>query len=435
MPKEEHLSRGNSARTLRSADRAITAAVGAVAGILLSRNFFFTERKIAEPVEPDFAVGDAEFTRTVSQLFGPPIVQRNLVTPLRNGCEIFPAMLQAIREATRSITFENFVWNEGRLAMEFAKTFVERAKAGVRVHFLQDALGCAELYGPSMRMLRNSPVELEIFRLYGLTRINQRTHRKLLVIDGRVGFIGGAAISDDWEGNADRPNLWREMQYCVEGPVVSQMQQAFLENWMETRGCVLLGDNYFPELKPAGDQMCQVFKSSATEGADSARLMLLLSLAAAQKSIRIANAYFLPDNMVIDTIVKARRRGVDVEVIVPGEHTDQMLVREVGRNRWKSMIRAGVRFFEFQPSCFHCKYMIVDDCWSTVGSANLDDRSLRLNEEANLNVLDASFARQHVQIFEDDKAASREITLAEWENRPVREKIRGTAGSVLRSQL
>jgi cardiolipin synthase A/B len=424
-----------SSNSLRWADRLLTATIGAAAGVFLARNFFFSERKIKEKIKPDFAVADPEFARTVNQLFGPPLLDGNSVTPLCNGCQIFPAMLRAIMDAKRSITLENFVWTEGHVTMQFAEALAARARAGVRVHILQDAIGCAELTGRSMQMLRDSPVELEIFRLYGLTQINQRTHRKLLIIDGKVGFTGGVAIADDWDGDADEPEHWRDMQYRIEGPVVGQLQQAFHENWMETRACVLLGDDYFPELKPVGNQRCQAFKSSATEGADSARVMLMLSLAAARHSIRIANAYFLPDDLVIDTIVDALDRGVDIEVIVPGEMTDQHLVRKVGRQRWAKMIRAGARFYEYQPARYHCKYLVVDECWSSVGSANIDDRSLRLNEEANLNVLDRDFALRHLQIFEEDKACSRQITLEEWENRPMSEKVAGTMGGLLRSQL
>ena len=421
--------------SLHLADRLITLAAGAAAGILLSRNFFFSERKITQEIKTDFAAGDPEFARTVSQLFGPPLVDGNSVTPLRNGQEIFPAMLRAIAEAKRSITLENFVWSEGHVTMQFADALAERARAGVKVHMLQDALGCGCLNGPSMQTLRECPMDLEIFRLYGITQMNQRTHRKLLIIDGQVGFTGGVAISDDWDGNADRPQRWRDMQYRVEGPVVGQLQQAFHENWMETRACVLLGDDYFPELKPAGNLQCQAFKSSATEGADSARLMLLISLAAARHTIRIANAYFLPDDLTITTIVDACRRGVKVEIIVPGEKTDQELIRKVGRSRWDKMIHAGARFYEYQPSRYHCKYLVVDECWSSVGSANMDDRSLRLNEESNLNVLNHDFAMEHIRIFEEDKAHSREITVEEWEARPLSEKIAGKLGTVLRSQM
>jgi cardiolipin synthase A/B len=425
----------SNASTLRLGDRLITATLGAAAGIFLARNFFFSERRIKQEIKPDFATCDPEFARTVSHLFGAPLVDGNSVTPLRNGCEIFPAMLRAIAEAKRSITLENFVWTEGKVTMQFAQALSERARAGVKVHILQDAIGCAELWGPSMRVLRESPAELEIFRLYGLTQINQRTHRKLLIIDGQVGYLGGIGISDDWDGNADEPHHWRDMQYCVEGPVVAQMQQAFHQNWMETRACVLIGDDYFPELRPVGTQRCQAFQSSATEGADTARIMLLLSLGAARHSIRIGNAYFLPDDLIIQSIVDACRRGVSVEIIVSGELTDQEMARQVGRNLWNSMIHAGARFYEYQPSRWHCKYLVVDECWSSVGSANIDDRSLHLNEEVNLNVLDRDFAQQQLRIFEEDKSRSRLISLEEWESRPMREKIAGAVGGLLRSQL
>ena len=428
------MSRSN-AGALRLRERLITATIGAGVGIFLARNFFFSERKIKQDIKPTFAAGDPEFARTVSQLFGPPLVEGNSVTPLSNGCAIFPEMLRAIAAAKRSITFENFVWSEGKVAMQFAQAFSERARAGVKVHILQDALGCAELWGPSMQVLRNSPAELEIFRLYGLTQINQRTHRKLLIVDGKVGFLGGVGISDDWDGNADQRDHWRDMQYRVEGPVVAQMQQAFHENWMETRACVLIGDDYFPELRPVGTQRCQAFQSSATEGADTARIMLLLTLGSAKHSIRIANAYFLPDDLLIQSITEACLRGVNVEIITSGEQTDQKVARKVGRHRWGEMIRAGAKFYEFQPSRWHCKYLVADECWCSVGSANIDDRSLRLNEEVNLNILDCDFAREQLRIFEEDKSRSRLVTLDEWEHRPVGERITGAIGGLLRSQL
>jgi cardiolipin synthase len=213
------------------------------------------------------------------------------------------------------------------------------------------------------------------------------------------------------------------------------MQQAFIDNWLETRATLLHGADYFPKLECEGTKLCQVFKSSAGEGSDSARLMLLVSIAAARKSIRIANAYFIPDALFQQTLLEARERGVKIEIITPGTDTDAQLVRAVGKMRWKRLLEAGVRFYEYQPARFHCKYLIVDDCWASVGSANLDNRSLSLNEEANLNVLDKDFVAEHSRIFDDDKAQSREITLADWHARPWREKVRGTAGSVLASQM
>ncbi|HEY1084622.1 MAG TPA: phospholipase D-like domain-containing protein, partial [Prosthecobacter sp.] len=255
------------------------------------------------------------------------------------------------------------------------------------------------------------------------------------VVDGQIGFVGGVGFSDLWDGHGNQPKHWRDTQYEVEGPVVAQMQQAFLDNWMQTRARVLHGDDYFPELSPCGDKHCQIFKSSVSEGADSARLMFLLSIAAARESIRIVNPYFVPDMLVLRLLKKARERGVSVEIIAPSEKIDQKVVRYVGRARWGGLIKAGVRFYEFQPALLHCKYFVVDGQWVSVGSCNLDDRSLCLNEEANLNVWDRDFARHHLEVFEEDKKRSREITWEEWRNRPMAEKIIGHAAGIFRSQL
>ena len=362
---------------------ALSAAAGAAIGILVSRNFLENEKKIRHLIHTDFGAGEPPFIRAMSDLLGPPLLPGNAVTLLQNGAEIFPAMLEAIRAAKQSVTFENFVWREGRVTRLFAEALAERAAAGVEVLLLQDAFGCVGLHGPSLNLLRRSAVKVEIFRWLQMSRFNLRTHRKLLVVDGRVGFIGGAGIADVWDGNIESPHQWRDTHYRLEGPVVAQAQRAFMENWMQTRARVLPGDRYFPALAPAGEKLCQVYKSSASEGADSARVMFLLSLASARRSIRIANAYFLPDDLTICTLLEARRRGVAVEVITPGEHIDQQVVRLVGRGRWGPLLRAGVRLHEFQPARYHCKYMIVDDCWVSAGSANFDNRSFRLNDEAN----------------------------------------------------
>ncbi len=412
-----------------------TALASGLLAVLLSRNFFEYEKKISQLIETDYGVADAPFSRTVSHLLGPPLLEGNAIDILQNGDEIFPAMLHAIRSAKRSITMENFVFAKGNVSDQFAATMAAQAKAGVKVHFLQDAMGCDCLHGSAIQLMKRAGVEVEIFRYLHLTQFNERTHRKLLIIDGRVGFIGGVGISDDWAGNGNQPTKWRDTQYRVEGPAVAQLQQAFMDNWLQTRACVLHGDDYFPALTPVGDITAQGFLSSACEGADSARLMFLFSIAAARKTIRIANAFFIPDNLMIRTLVAAAKRGVQIEVIAPSDLNDQHLARLVGRSRWRRMYKAGVRFYEFQKALFHCKYMIVDDCWTCVGSCNLDDRSLRLNDEANLNILDSRFAAHHVEIFERDKAASTEITFKEWKHRPWREKISGHLGNVFRSQM
>ena len=412
-----------------------TAAVSSLVTLLISRNFFPPEKKIRHRIGADYSAGDEVFARIMSNLLGPPLLEGNQITPLENGDEIFPAMLTAIRSAQETITFENFLFKEGEVSDEFAEALSERARAGVKVHFLQDALGCNCLHGRAMRLMKRAGVEVEIFRFVHLTSINFRTHRKILVIDGRVGFIGGVGIADNWRGDGRTRGLWRDTHYKVLGPAVAQLQQAFLDNWVQTRAELIHGELYFPPLERAGTETCQAFKSSAGEGSDSARLMLLVSIAAARQWIRIANAYFIPDDLCVSTLVEALERGVRVEIITPGPDIDARIVRAVGKTRWKPLLEAGARFYEYQPARFHSKYFLVDGCWASVGSANLDNRSLSLNEEANLNVLDEDFVTEHARVFDEDKSLSREVTLRDWHNRPLSEKIRGRLASVLRSQM
>jgi cardiolipin synthase len=410
------------------------AAVSSLATMFVAHNFFPDEKKIRHRIHAHYAAGDDEFVRTMGQLLGPPLLEGNNVTLLQNGDEIFPAMLGAIRSARRTITFENFLFKEGEVADAFSQALSERARAGVKVHFLQDALGCDCVHGREIREMRAAGVMVEIFR-FAKFSVNYRTHRKLLVIDGKLGFIGGVGIADDWRGNGRTRGLWRDTHYKVEGPVVAQIQTAFMDNWLETRAELLHGDDYFPKLERAGEDMCQAFKSSAGEGSDSARLMLLVSIASARKHIRIANAYFIPDALTRRTLLEALGRGVKIDIITPGTDIDAQLVRAVGKTRWKPLLEAGARFFEYQPGRFHCKYLLVDDCWASVGSANLDNRSMSLNEEANLNILDCAFVQRHAEIFEEDKSHSREITLADWHARPWPEKIKGRLASVFRQQM
>ncbi len=411
------------------------AAAGSLATLFISRNFFPAEKKVMRRIAADYGVGDDAFVRTMGNLLGPPLLHGNAVTVLQNGDEIFPAMLEAIRSARRTITFENFLLTEGQISDAFAQALAERARAGVKVYFLQDAMGSNCLHGRAMELLKRAGVHVEIFRFIHFMTINFRTHRKLLVIDGKLGFIGGVGISDDWKGDGCTRGLWRDMQYRVEGPVVAQLQQAFIDNWLETRAELLHGEDFFPKLEPAGELTCQAFKSSAGEGSDSGRLMLLVSIAAARKSIRIANAYFIPDDLSRRTLIEALHRGVEVEIITPGPDIDAQTVRAVGQARWKPLLEAGARIYEYQPARFHCKYLLVDDCWASVGSANLDNRSASLNEEANLNVLDGDWVGAHARIFDEDKRHSREITLADWHRRPWRDKLKGRLASVLRQQM
>jgi cardiolipin synthase len=355
-----------------------------------------------------------------------------------NGDQFFPAMLDAIRAAQRTVAFETFIYWDGEIGRQFSDALVERARAGVKVHVMLDWLGTKKIDPEAVRSMTDAGVEVERYhplRWYNLRRANNRTHRKLLIVDGTIGFTGGAGIADLWTGNAQDPDHWRDSHFKMEGPVVAQCQAAFMDNWLKTRSRVLHAEEYFPELKPQGACRAQVFMSSPSEGSESARLMYLLSIASAGRTVRIASAYFVPDGLSVQTLVDACRRGVTVEIIVPGEHIDTALTRRASRSRWGPLLEAGVAIYEYGPTMYHCKVMIVDDLWTSVGSTNFDNRSFRLNDEANLNVYDADFARQQIGAFERDKGRSRRVSLQEWQQRPWTEKLKERAAGLVRSQL
>ena len=406
--------------------------------VLVVANLSSSEKRIEHEIEHLYAVGDPQFVRSMGTLLGPAILTGNRVTALRNGDEIFPAMLEAIRSANRTITFETYIYWSGAVGKEFSDALTERARAGVKVHVLLDWVGSGKMDDDMMRSMEAADVEVVKYhplRWYNMGRLNNRTHRKLLVVDGVVGFTGGVGIADNWLGNAQDEEHWRDSHFRLEGPAVAQMQTAFMDNWIEARGRVLHGDLYFPELQSVGPHAAQLFKSSASEASESVRLMYLLSIASAVKSVRIANAYFVPDSLAVATLVAAQRRGAQVEIIVPGRHTDATVVRRASRSRWGPLLEAGVAIYEYQPTMYHTKVMVVDEAWTSVGSTNFDNRSFRLNDEANLNVLDAEFASGQVRMFELDKARSKRLTLEWWRSRPWHQRAREHLAALFRLQL
>jgi cardiolipin synthase len=371
-------------------------------------------------------------------LLGPAIVDGNRVEALRNGDEIFPSMLDAIRHAERTIDFESYIYWSGDIGRQFADTLSERARAGVTVHVLLDWVGSNKMDKALIDEMQAAGVNVRRYhepRWYDLDKLNNRTHRKLLIADGRVGFTGGVGIAPEWTGHAQDRDHWRDTHFRAEGPVVAQMQAVFLDNWVKATGEVAHGAAYFPPLGPAGPSKAQVFSSSPSGGSESMELMYLLAITAAERSVDLEMAYFVPDELARDAIVDAVRRGVRVRIIVPGEQVDTETVRHAGRALWGDMLQAGVEIHEFQPTMFHCKVMVVDELLTSVGSTNFDDRSFRLNDEANLNIYDEAFARRQVQIFEADLARSRRITYADWQQRPFVEKLWGYASRVLGPQL
>lgn len=416
----------------------ISAVILTALAVLFAVNLSSGEKKIVHEIPHLYSVTDEQFARSMGSLLGPSMLGGNKVDPLINGDQIFPAMLEAIRGAQRSVTFETYIYWSGAIGKQFADALSERAKKGVKVHVLVDWVGAGKLDDSLLDSMKAAGVEVEKFRplfWYNLGRINNRTHRKLLVVDGRIGFTGGVGIADLWSGNGQDAQHWRDSHFRLEGPAVAQMQSAFMDNWIKTRSLVLHGEAYFPELAPVGTEVAQVFKSSADEGSESVRLMYLLSIAAARQRVRLANAYFVPDDLSVQTLIAARKRGVNVEIIVPNEHTDSELVRKASRSRWGPLLEAGIDIYEYQPTMMHCKVMVVDDLWTSVGSTNFDNRSFRLNDEANLNVLDAGFAQRNSAQFEKDKLKSRKISLEEWRQRPWTEKFMGWASGLLRPQL
>ncbi len=415
----------------------ITIAVTVVLTIV-SLNLRTGEKQIRYAVTHEFTVKDPEFLRSMGQLLGPAILPGNRIMALHNGDQIFPAMLAAIRDARQTITLETYIYWSGEIGEKFSAALSERARAGVKVHVMLDWAGCSKIKGKYLEEMKAAGAEVERYHpihWHTITRINNRTHRKLLVVDGRVGFTGGVGIADQWTGHAESKDHWRDSHFQLEGPAVAQMQAAFTDNWIKTRARVLFGPEYFPELQPLGDSLAQVFKSSRGEGSESVRLMYLLSIASAEHSIRLQAAYFVPDDLAIAAFICARRRGVKVEIILPGQHTDEHLVQHASRHLWNDLLDAGIEIHEYQPTMYHCKVLIVDEIWVSVGSTNFDDRSFRLNDEVNLNIYDAAFAARQVQMFEQDLGKSRRVTRAAFKNRSTPGKLYDRLALTLRRQL
>lgn len=428
-------------RRRRPIRKKLLVSLGVILGIIIAviaANFVRAEKKVEHVVESPYGVSDPQFPRSMGSLLGTPLIAGNSVTELLNGDAIFPAMLEGIRSAQRTITFESFIYWSGDIGRQFADAISERARAGVKVRVLLDWVGSTKMDDALLDQLKQSGCEVERYhapKWYHLTRLNNRTHRKLLVIDGLVGFTGGVGIGDEWKGNAQDPQHWRDTHFEVRGPVVAQMQAVFMVNWIKAKAVVEHTEDFFPALEPAGAQFAQMFYSSPDEGSENIRLMYLLSIACARESILLEQSYFVPDNLINEMLVAAANRGVHIEVITPGEHTDTPHVRRASRSRWGPLLEAGIKIFEYQPTNLHAKIMVVDGVWSSVGSTNFDNRAFRLNDEANLNVYDREFAAQMRRTLESDKLQSREITLEEWENRSWRDKAHDRFWSLFRQQM
>lgn len=414
------------------------AAGAALIGAVLASNFIGGEKKIERHVERLYALDDARFMNELGVLLGPPFLAGTRVQALLNGDQIFPPMLAAIRSAKVSINFETYIYWSGDIGRAFADALAERARQGVKIHVLLDWVGSAKMDESLLSTLSAAGVKVRQFHpphWSHLGRLNNRTHRKLLIVDGRLAFTGGVGVAPPWTGNAQDPAHWRDTHFEVAGPVVAQMQSVFLDNWIKVTGDVLHGPDYFPTLEPAGAGQAQMFSSSPSGGSESMQLMYLLAVTAASRSIDLSASYFVPDALTLQALVAAMRRGVRLRIVVPGRHIDSETVRKASRATWGPLLAAGAVIAEYEPTMYHCKVMIVDGLLVSVGSTNFDNRSFRLNDEATLNVVDRDFARVQTATFDADLAKSHRVSHQEWLARPLRERFGEALASVLGTQL
>jgi cardiolipin synthase len=380
---------------------------------------------------PEITLGEPSFFPTIEAHTGAPIAGGNRIDVLLNGDETFPIMLRDIKAAKSTITFAQYLYEGGALGRGLAQAFAERCRAGVKADILLDSHGSGKTPAEIIALMRDAGCHVEFFRRvdapaiifpWKLLRYNYRSHRRILVIDGRVGFTGGYGISDAWTGDGRTAEHWRDTNARIEGPVVKFLQAAFAESWLETTGIAIGGEGYFPRLEPVGKVPAQIVSSSPAGGSFQNYLLFLLSINSARKSILITNPYFIPDDVMTEALVKAVARGVRVVVLVPGE-IDSQLTYTASRSHYGPLLLGRVEIFEYQTALLHAKTMVVDGIWATIGSTNLDNRSFALNQELNLTLYDTAVARRLEEIFQEDLKFSKKIIYEEWHSRSIFERI------------
>ncbi|HZD74744.1 MAG TPA: phospholipase D-like domain-containing protein [Actinomycetota bacterium] len=424
--------------------RTIRNAV-AVAGLGLAAVYAFEAAQYRRTAARGFEVldppqpGTADFGRLVEVLTVAPLRQGNRITILRNGCEIFPAMLDAIRAARQTIEFATYVYWTGSIAPEFADALAERAAAGVVVNVLLDAVGAAKMDPALVERLEAAGAHVAWFRpprWYTLHKLNNRTHRKILVVDGRVGFTGGVGIAEEWTGNCEDPGHWRDTHVRVEGPVVRALLGGFLDNWAEASGAILAGGARLPDLEGFDDGVqAQVTRSTAEKGSTDAEQLFYSAVVGARSRIWLTTAYFAPRRAFVDALCQAVERGVDVRVVTNGPHIDQEVVRQAGHRSYQRLLECGVRLFEYQRTMLHAKTLLVDDQWATVGSINFDNRSFALNDELNISFRDPGLVATLEKHFVQDIEDARELEVSAWRGRPLTARAKEAGGALLRREL
>jgi len=384
-------------------------------------------------------VGSDDFLRATEAITMAPIAHGNDIELFINGDEIFPAMLETMRGAQRSLNFLTYLYWRGEIAGEVAAALCERAKAGVEVNVLLDAVGSAKMDRDLLRKMDDAGVTFAYFRppkAYAVRRLNNRTHRKLLIADGEVGMTGGVGIAERWTGNAQDPEHWRDTHVRVRGPIVRGLQGAFAENWLEATGDVLVGTTYLPDLEPVSDDAAmQVVRSTAEVGDTNVEALYFLAIACARTSLHLTSAYFAPRPAFVEALTDAARRGVDVRVLVPGPHIDKQVVRQAGHAAYGDLLDAGVQIFEYCPTMIHAKTLTIDGTWSSVGSVNFDNRSFQLQDEVTLCVSSNTFAAQLDAQFERDLERSAQIEVERWNGRPLPGRLREGLTKIMRREL
>lgn len=382
------------------------------------------EKRIVYHYEPTYGVASLKFERALVA-GGGGLFAGNQAVLLQNGDAFFSSILKAIRGAKASVNIELFIFAKGKIAETFVEALCAKAREGVEVRVLVDSVG--ERLGRLGEQMKAGGVKFRIYKpvkFRSISKTGDRTHRKIITVDGRIGFTGGLAIDDRWTGNARNPEEWRDTVVRLEGPVVLQLQRLFLENWLYTTGEFLDGEGQFPAAQMAGDMKAQAVGSSRTSQLSTAKLHYYMPIQAAREYIWIENAYFLPDVDFKAALVAAASRGVDVRVVVPGENTDLRAVRYAGRRDYSEFLKAGVKIYEFQPTMLHSKIMVVDGLWCSVGSINFTSRSMKSNAEANVAVYDTRFGEQVRVMMQEDMARCEQITLERWTQRSLYQRLK-----------
>ena len=384
------------------------------------------------------SVHAADFLDTLLSTCQAALHHGNHVEIHTDGPAFYPAMIAAIRSATRSVNMECYIFQPGTVADQFIEALAERAHVGVNVTLVVDAIGSFSLWGRPLRRLREAGCRVASYQRmewHRLARLNNRTHRELLIVDGRVAFIGGAGVADWWASpGKKRTRPWRDTMARVEGPIVAALQGVAAENWLECCGEIMTGPEFFPSLEPAGATTAFVIKSSPSDRATASRVAFQLLMEGADHHVRIATPYFLPDRAMRRAFVQLARRGVAVDVIVPGRHTDQRWVRLASRRMWGQLLEAGVRIHQYRPAMTHMKVLIVDELWAVLGTTNIDNRSFEHNDEINVALRDPEVAARLLTDYEQDLRDSDEMTYARWRRRPLWEKIVGPFVWILERQ-